>query len=63
MAEIFCKSYLNEYKVLPFGYPLTDVYFQNNSNRISFYKMFDIDTRKKLLYMHLPIEKTRMVNK
>lgn len=48
MAEIFCKSYLNEYKVLPFGYPLTDVYFQNNSNRISFYKMFDIDTRKKI---------------
>ncbi len=28
MANIFCDSYLNKYSVLPFGYPVTDLYFR-----------------------------------
>jgi CDP-glycerol glycerophosphotransferase (TagB/SpsB family) len=47
MARIFAKSYLNDYEVLPFGYPPTDAYFQKKDLQESFYDTFGLDANKK----------------
>lgn len=46
MANIFCESYLNDYKILPFGYPPTDVYFEYNIYPGSF--LFEQHKHKKI---------------
>lgn len=53
MAKIFEKNYKNKYEILPFAYPLTDLYFDNdwlNKSKKKFEMNF-FSNKKILLYV------------